>query len=80
MMDSMKWLLGSGVGIALGAMLASALGSAPRGNCFTCIERCAPFRVAACEPAWSHFQPMYCACDPFSRVDDSPTIGPAKGK
>ena len=51
-----------------------------RANCFTCITRCHPFKVAACEPSWSHFQPMYCGCDTFSRVDEAPmTIGPLKG-
>jgi hypothetical protein len=51
-----------------------------RANCFTCVARCHPFRVSACEPTWSRMQPMYCACDPFTRVDETPaTIGPLKG-
>lgn len=45
----------------------------PRTNCYTCITRCHPFKVAACEPAWSRITPIYCACDPFTRVDEPPT-------
>jgi hypothetical protein len=52
----------------------------PRANCYTCVTRCHPFRVAACEPSWSHVQPMYCSCDPFTRMDEpQATIGPLKG-
>jgi len=63
--------------VGVGAQCAST----PRANCYTCVERCAPFRVAACEPSWSHLQPLYCSCDPFTRLDIEPaTIAPAKGK
>lgn len=78
MSDTVKWALQAVVVVTLGGLLASTFASTPRGNCYTCIERCAPFRVGACEPAWSHWQPMYCACDTFSRVDE-PTATP-KGK
>lgn len=69
---------------ALGALLVGGVttcASTPRANCYTCVERCAPFRVAACEPSWSHFQPLYCSCDPFTRIDEQPAvIAPARGK
>lgn len=45
----------------------------PRTNCYTCLTRCHPFRVSACEPAWSRLNPIYCGCDPFTRVDEPPT-------
>jgi hypothetical protein len=65
----------------LAASCGPTLASSPRANCYTCVERCHPFRVSACEPSWSHVAPLYCSCDPFTRVDEPPaTIGPAKGK
>jgi hypothetical protein len=68
-------------GIILAALVAAgcSCGDGPRANCYTCVTRCHPFRVAACEPSWSRIEPVYCGCDPFTRVDEVPaTIGPAK--
>lgn len=80
MTDLFKWFIGAGAAVAIVAMLSTTCASTPRSNCFTCVERCQPFRVAACEPAGSHVSPLYCACDPFTRVDGEPPASPAKGK
>ena len=79
MTDIFKWLIGGTVGITVAAILATTCAEAPRANCYTCVSRCAPFRVSSCEPSWSHISPLYCSCDPFTRVDEVPA-SPAKGK
>jgi len=80
MNDTLKWLLfllvlGTGMGL-----IATTCASTPRANCYTCVERCQPFRVAACEPSWSPVQPLYCSCDPFTRVDEAGVAVPKGGK
>ena len=78
MMESVSKGLFAAVAVAVPlTILAATCATPPRANCFTCVERCAPFRVAACEPSWSHVAPLYCSCDPFTRLDDSPVIAPA---
>jgi hypothetical protein len=78
--DLFKWCIAAGALIAITGMVAGSCSSSPRANCYTCVERCHPFRVSACEPAWSHLSPLYCSCDPFTRVDETPAVAPAKGK
>jgi hypothetical protein len=75
-----RWGFGTLLALALAGIFVPTCAEQPRANCYTCVERCHPFRVSACEPAWSRLQPLYCACDPFTRVDEVPaTIGPVKG-
>lgn len=73
MTDIIKWLIGAAAISIPVSILAATCASTPRSNCYTCVERCQPFRVASCEPAWSHLSPLYCSCDPFTRVDEAGT-------
>jgi hypothetical protein len=79
--EALKWLIAAGTLVVCVGIGAATCASSPRANCYTCVERCHPFRVSACEPSWSRVAPLYCSCDPFTRVDEPPaTIGPVKGK
>lgn len=71
MSDAVKWSLQAIVVVALGAMLASTCTEEPHANCYTCVARCAPFAVGACEPSWSHVRPLYCSCNVFSQAAPS---------
>lgn len=65
--------------IMLAALFMGCSCEEPRANCYTCVTRCHPFKVASCEPAWSRLNPIYCSCDPFNRLDEPPaTISPVK--
>jgi hypothetical protein len=68
--------------LVAGALLVAGCRS-ERVTCYTCIEACAPFTVAVCEPypAARLSDPITCGCNPLVRVDvPGPTIGPAKAR
>ena len=60
------------VQLALFALFAALTGCrAERVNCYTCIDACAPFAVAVCEPypAARFGEPVACSCNPYQRLD-----------